>query len=225
MIKYFVFTVLLVFVYWSLASSSVFIARNIECYTQYGSCPSEWLSLLSPLHSVPLLKPLPTKRATSLLSQSFQIGSVSLCRRLPGTLVVSLKLRQPLGSLGPAVLGSQIALVDTTGVVYSQTDSSNLPLLVTPDLPKAATTVSPSEVTALSFLNLLAASSPGRLVGYLTGDTLQVIYPTGLEVLVSISKSSSKWHPYLQLVLDRSKIDQKIPHKIDLRFNRPVISY
>lgn len=219
--RYIFFALFILVSGWVIFLSPVFVVRRIECYTQFGTCPSSLLSPLQQYKNARMFSRFATSQLQSGFSQNSQVVQVSLYRRLPSTLVFNLRLRRPIGTVANSVLGAQ-SVVDDSGIIYSTATNSALPLLL---LDSPSSNLDSDQVTALKILNQIGETSPQRLVGELQGTKLVVNYPQGLSVLIDINQTMDAWYPALQLILQRSKIDGKLPHKIDMRFTNPVVTY
>ncbi len=198
--------------------------RQIVCYDQFGTCAAEISRPLSRYLGWPLLAALPTARVTKDLAAFPQIKSVSLYRRLPSVMVVVISLRNPVGAMGVQVLGAHVA-VDQDGVVFALPSQNTLPLLISPVVPGLSSRVSADQLRALSDLNLVNTLFDTPISGSLSGSDLTVYAPQGLQIILSVANTTSNWYTPLQLLLKRSKINAKMPHKIDLRFNDAVLTY
>jgi cell division septal protein FtsQ len=199
-------------------------ARKIECYTQFGTCPKNILDSVNWLSGYPLFKPLPVNQVKSRLSNFEEISGLNLYRRLPSTLIISISLRHPVGSVGTSVLGAR-SVVDENGLVFKSASVSTLPILLLSQPPSANTRLSAQQVQSLKIMSLLVPFSSQQVTGVLTDTTLSVMISLDMEILVDIDRPISEWYPSLQLILNRSKIMAKMPHKIDLRFSSSIISY
>jgi len=200
-------------------------AKKIECYTQFGLCEETILSQLAWLKGTRLLLPLPKTKAASVLSHIPQVGSLNLYRRLPDTIVASVMARFPLAGITTRVLGSQTALVDSSGFVFAHTSITQVPKLYLDSLPEMSQTVSPEILQSLNVLrmvNLLETYPPS---GVLSGQTLSIILNDHTEVLFTVSKDPGQKQASLQQILNRSKMSSKRPTIIDLRYSSPVLTY
>lgn len=207
------------------SSPKYLLARSVECYTQYGPCPAYLTDGLDSFKNYPLLRPLPAGDVRRILTAFPQVKSVSLFRRLPSTLVVSVDLRRPFGQ----VLGSQTAvygLVDEEGVIFSQTESRlDLPLLSLPEVIVPNSRLAANQGLALQALNAIWQLTSSLPTGQLSGSELQVSLPTGPQIIIGADAPVTSWYPPLHLILTRSKMGSKLPKKIDLRFTHPVLTY
>ena len=59
----------------------------------------------------------------------------------------------------------------------------------------------------------------------LADKTLRIYLTTGPEVILDIEKSHYNWYSSLTTILDRSQITGRYPSRIDLRFNRVIVTY
>lgn len=205
-------------------SAKVFSVQAIECYTQYGTCPQEYSQDLTWIQNYPLLKPLPSKKVSEQLKKFFEIKQVTLYRRLPKTLVLSVQVKKPIGIIGPQVLGSH-SVVDEEGVVISQTSKSNLPVLIDLKNYQPGERVTPNQIRSFGILSLLSQLSDERVFGEISSNQLNVKFGRDTEVLFDLAHLPSSWYPTLQVILSRSKISLKMPKVIDLRFGSPTITF
>lgn len=193
--------------YWLVSGSSFFTVQKIECFTQYGQCPRELADVTSSLKNRKLLRPIPKPS----LSSYPIMNKISFYRRLPSTLVVNIELKKPIGIIDKS-------LIDESGVVLGQTTSSLLPRLISDE-------ISEIQIRSLKLLNLISPLISGQLIGQLSSRTLSVKSVSSPEILIDMDKPSQTWYPALQLLLEKSKIDGKIPRIIDLRYKEPVLTY
>ncbi len=217
---------ILIFFTWFLWSKSnlVFYARNLECYTQYGSCPPRIIGSVKWLLNTPLLKSLPQKEVENDLRQFPEIKTIHLYRRLPRTLVLSLEIRKPAVLIGPRVLGAHVA-ADDEGVILYQSENPGLPLLLFSDLVKPGSVLNADQINAIKILDQMSGLPDNRLIGKIDNHILSVFFPQNVTVLLDLSQMTSNWYTTLQVILTRSKIQSKMPKVIDLRFNSPIVTF
>lgn len=216
---------LIIFSWWY--SRGVIKAQNIECYTQYGLCSDEIVTNLQWLQHTPLLFPLPHGRLSEQFSAYPQIKSSRLHRRLPKTIVVSLDLRKPMGTIGSQVLGSK-ALADSEGVIIGLGENPGLPQLISDQTQQpyqVGDHLGQPQTNALQILADVGEISGRQVLGRLDGNHLEIILSDNIQILINPDFLDQKWKSTLQLILDRSKIQAKTPKTIDLRFSSPVLKY
>ena len=82
------------FMNWLLA---FFLAKHIECFTQYGSCPDKYNIVLQELYGYPLYFKLPRNEYNAKFSIFPDVAQVNLYRRLPSTIIANIQLRKAIG--------------------------------------------------------------------------------------------------------------------------------
>ena len=206
--------------------SGFLIAQKVECYTQFGACPQYIQQMTPNLVGYPLYRPLPSAQIKSQLISFPEIEAVKLYRRLPHTLVVSITLRRPIGAVTSSVLGVQTSLVDEQGTLFSTAENTSLPLLVIEGDLSPGTRLSADYLQVLRLLEKAGTITSSRIIAtYSPPQTLTLHLPGSLQVILDTQNSPDNWPSSLQLILARSKIGDKIPRKIDLRYTNPVVSY
>lgn len=202
-----------------------FNARQIQCFTQFGRCPDYYSDNVSFLYKHPLYKPFPRVQLYEKFSSYPEIRSINFYRRLPSTIIVSIELRQPIGTITSSVLGAQ-AIVDDQGVVFNQTNHSLLPsLILSQSEINIGSKVDSRQLTAIKHLNYMSSLLGSKITGVLEGVYLTISLPPNTTIIIDINQQSSAWAAPLQSIFGRSKIDGKIPRKIDLRFSSPIVTY
>ncbi len=176
----------------------------VICTTQFGSCPPQYLS---------------TRRLTSLP----EIKSVSVTYRFPFVRQINVQLRTPLGAVGSPDQNS-VWIADDSGVLFAQTDNVSLPLLILTREFKLSDKLSQPEIQSLKILNSISSFSNSRLVGQLNNAVLSFNL-NSIQISASTDTLDSSWLASLQQLISRSRIDGKLPHKIDLRFSHPIVTY
>ncbi|KKU28416.1 MAG: hypothetical protein UX80_C0001G0042 [Candidatus Amesbacteria bacterium GW2011_GWA2_47_11b] len=170
----------------------------VICITQFGPCPPNYLTARK-------------------LTAYPEIKSVKNTYRFPFTRQINVQLRTPLGTVGTPDQ-TTVWVTDDAGVIFSQTTNLSLPLLVLSREFKLSDQLTTPEIQALKILGSAGHLSTSRLIGQLSGSDVTFTV-NATQVLMNAPSSS------LQELLTRSRIDGKLPHKIDLRFNRPIVTY
>ncbi len=208
---------------WLLLASNL-KASQIECYTQFGTCPEKYFQELGGFVQVSLLKPLPHDKVKKTLEKFPEVKSIALHRRLPRTLIVSVQSRKPLGTVGSQVLGAKY-IVDEDGVVIESVTKSNLPLLVATQSFKSGDKLSELETSALQVLAQVSQLNLGAIHGQTVNDQLSIYLANNTKIILDLKHLSKDWYPTLQVILARSKILAKMPSIIDLRFSSPTLTF
>ena len=129
-------------------------------------------------------------------------------------------IRQPLGAISQSEQSLQY-IVDQEGQVFNQASVSALPLLL---MAQAPHNLDRDDLSSLKILNRLSNLVSTRVVGQIQDGILIIQTPT-TQFLFNPSQNSDSWYTSLQQLIARSRIDGKVPHKIDLRFTHPIITY
>lgn len=225
--KLFVFVMLLLIIIAGLFVSihlGTFNIKKIDCFTQFGQCQSEYIDTAGFLKGYPLYQPLPRTILSQKYSSFIEIRSINFYRRLPSTLIISIELRKPIGIVSSSVLGAK-AIVDDQGLIFDQANNSALPLLISSQDIQLGSKITSDQLKAINILNIISAEIGNRIYGFLSGSELTAHLSSESVIIVDTHQSFSNWGTSLQLILNRSKINGKMPRKIDLRFNNPIITY
>lgn len=160
--------------------------------------------------------------ATQLENRFLPVGGVSIERKYPQTVVVTISERKPMAKV--ANPGGVFFLIDEEGVIFAQTDSGGLSLSeVILDLGEE---LSLGSIVSSDILELILLEEPKIL-------QIKYVGATGIElksdevplILFSRQKEVSEQIRSLQTVWQKYKIEGKALKKIDIRFDKPVVEY
>jgi hypothetical protein len=208
---------------WMFSGKWVF-AKNLECYTQFGVCDEKLVEDATWLKNTPLLFPLPQKKLQSSYQKYSQIKKINLYRRLPFTLVIRIDLRKPIGQIGAEILGAH-SVADSDGIIIGQQNNSLLPLLLLDKEFRFGEKLDDSQRLALSLLSEIGLMTDRKILGKMEDNHLIVYLSDVTQVIINPQSLSPDWKYTLHLILDRSKIQAKVPKNIDLRFSNPILKY
>lgn len=197
---------------------------KVECYTQFGTCRQEIASTLAWLKNYPILRPLPGKLIKIKLAVFSEIKNISIYRRLPGTVVITISLRTPIGVVGSAVLGAW-TVADDTGFLYQSSVTDAYPVLIMEQPPALRSYLKKDALTALEYLSRISGFTGQKISGTISNGSLVATVSNQTQAIIGLDIPSEKWYPSLQLILNRSKMKGKMPRTIDLRFDSSVITY
>jgi len=144
---------------------------------------------------------------------------VEFYRRIPHTVVASVKLRKPIGVIGSSVLG----VVDEDGMVFGEVKDSTLPKLLYDQPLQTGDRLPDDYVISLGILSRIAVVTGQKTEGKLAGKILTVTLASDTEIIIDITKPQENWAASLQAIFTRSKIDGKSIRKLDLRYLDPVV--
>ncbi len=232
--KYFIFgkkqiltgaiSVFLIISFFAIANHfNFFVIKKVECYTQFGNCPESYLIKLDTLIHQPIFAANTKKIISSLLSPVPEIDRFDIYRRIPSVLIVSVKLKSPIGIVSSNVLGSKTFMVDGSGHAYLTVENSSLPALLIQKTVQEGDSLATLEIQALKIISKISLMTNLKVYGQLQDDILNIKLGNVSEIIIDIKKTDD-WDSSLQLLLSRSKITGITPRKIDLRFNNPVVT-
>lgn len=197
---------------------------RVTCLTDYGACP-DYLQVRVPnLVGLKWVDPI----QTTALSQNFadvpEVKKITVEKKLPGSVTVNIVLRKPLGVVYSTLNRAQVA-TDDTGILFALRDTTNLPRLVVDSPLEIGGKLNTTEFTALTMLYQTSVVEQTELSAKIVDSALEIKNTTGQIIILSLIRQDTNWQYSLQAILTRSKIDGKVPQKIDLRFEDPVVVY
>lgn len=242
----FLFLVLLVF----LARSNLFQVRQVSCQEEFGSCSGEVVGQLKALEGRNIFFLGEKDLADRVLAVNHEIRSLRFSRRLPDTVLVQVERRKGVNALANyvaeeidfSILTATTAaklkipqnsqpgffLLDKEGAVFLLVDDSPLPSVFIPqesislvvgqmfDLPEAQAAAKIARLLLLPAHRPVVVSPQGQIFANLEEEILAIF---------SDKKDPSFQVATLQLILARARIEGKIPQRVDLRFDKPVVIY
>lgn len=212
---------LIVFVSGALASgvNSIFTIRNVEVSGE---------RIAVSLDQAKLPKNLlffPTEQVTGQILKDYPlVASVIVKKKYPSTLVITAVPRKPFVIVG---MGTEAYAVDEVGVVLMQYPSGmNLPIVrVATDPQQPGSVISDQKVTtAIAFLReTLPLVTVSEIVEY-EGSSLRAL-GEGVSILFTQESQAQVLARTLQTVITGFRIKGKLPKTIDLRFDKPVVTF
>lgn len=197
-----------------------FLAKisEIHCKTQFGDCPIEYTNRLSYLIGQKMWPKPDINLARESLASYPEVANVIFVASFFNELNILVEQRSPIGIVGNLA-------VDQAGIAFPISSDSALPVLQTAKTYTAGNKVSDEDLAALRVLGELSHLSLGAFSSKLQAAVLTITVNTGLEIIFDVHNVPNSWPDSLQLIFARSKIDAKVPQKIDLRFRDPVVTY
>lgn len=208
-------------------NSDVFKVRAITCFKAGLPCNQEETAVLAELKQTNIFFLATETVEKKLLAANPFIDRIIWQRQLPDRLLIELLVRQP--SFRATIDGSTWFVIDDQGVVLAQTDNQlDLPELVFSSVYRLEPGQQLSSPLAQNAF-LLARTLKLLFVNF---DMIRVEFPNRLwlktgptEVFFNPENNLKSQVASLQLILSRSRIEGKTPAKIDLRFDKPVVSF
>ena len=205
----------------------MFTVKKIDCRLNHYPCPLQLEPVLLGLmgRNIFSLSAGPVSR--QLMSFDPTLIEVRVSKTLPAKLMIDLTRRLPLAVIKIQPDGPEFYL-DKTGFVYLPPTLVNQPLaavLWPKELPLAEGESSLS-LNLAQLINTLAA----YYVAYtevirLSDETYSVKTALGPEAVIKVDIDFTSPVASLQFILTNIKIGEISPVKIDLRFDKPILTY
>lgn len=213
--------ILIVFSLFQLLRGDFFKINQIVCLDRDQPCQTDWWFKVNGLVLGKNIISLSPQKTEELIKEELPgIDQVEIKKKLPDKLIVYLTKRKPIAVVE---VNSDYYQVDYQGIILAKLDQpTDLPLIVCSDCQFE----SPVILSSLDFLyQLLISGIEARRLEITDSRELTVFLKTGPKVLISLDKNIKEQVDSLQLILERAKIEGKQIELIDLRFDKPVISY
>ncbi len=201
------------------------LIKNIEVTTDYDiKSNPQLLKILEGVKGQNLLSLDSDKLAQTIIKQDIKIKDAEVQKKIPGTLLIYIQKRQAL-----AVIPFQgdFFLVDKDGLILSQEkETPNLPV-VTLNLGlqnlKVGSSIDSKEKSIFHILDSLKGKE--KVVSLLVGEDLELQLEGGTLVFLPRNDESQAEINSLQILMTRFRIEGRLPLKIDLRFDKPVVTF
>ncbi len=210
-----------------LKQSGIFKIKQIDCRLNHYPCP---------LPLEPVLLSFLGKNIFSLsagpISRQFMsfdptLTEIKISKSLPGKLKIDLTRRLPLAVIKIQLPGPEFYL-DKTGFVYRPPTLVNQPLAEVL-WPKELPLVEGESSLSLNLAQLLNTLSAYYVsfteVARLPDETYVVKTTLGPEAVMKAEADFTSPVASLQFILTNIKIGEISPVKIDLRFDKPILTY
>ena len=152
------------------------------------------------------------------------VASVTLKKKYPGTLVITAIPRKPFAVSG---IGREMYLLDKEGVVLEHyPTNTGLPLIhieVPPTQP-GATISDPAIIAALAFLRESASLVPISDIIEYESSALRA-QSESMSIVFAQQSDIPIFARTLQMMMSGFRIKGKLPATIDLRFDKPVVTF
>lgn len=222
----FLLIILFIGIFVFFVTSGLFAIKNISCKTQYGPCVGNNEETLKEFYGKNLFL-LNSNKVRRKEESIFSNRRVFVQKVFPNTLSVVIEKRKPLAGVSVGIDKKGVFLVDSDGKVIGFSNISELPTVVIDQTnwkTAVGQEVADDTLKALQILNLLYKSQ-SMSSAHIEGNTLVVDLTSGSRVYLPQDRDPQVLVGALQLILVRSKIDDKIPKTIDLRYSNPVLRY
>jgi len=202
---------------------------RIECRQNENPCsPELWTEITSLTFGKNIIF-FPTEAVKKeIFREKPTLKAVKIKKKLPNKLIFELKEREGIVALG--LEGEQgFYIVDSEGVLLAKTKNSSLPLILLsqPIGLDIGQKIEEEEILrAINFLtNLRLNLFEPKQARIISPFSLEVLLKGDVTLLFSLKKEAQIQLDSLQFIFSRSKIEGKTIRKIDLRFDKPVLTY
>lgn len=161
------------------------------------------------------------KLSQEIKNQEIKIGQVTIKKEFPGKLILEIKERQPLVVMPKDNL---YFFVDKEGIIFSlEKDPRDLPFLeISLQNPKIGSSI---EIKRIKIPQILESLKQEKILKIIVkNDRIELETNKGSLIILPMAASDKKIRA-LQMILNRFRIEGKRLRKIDLRFEKPVISF
>jgi len=229
-----------------LSQSQFFSIKQINCQLDNFPCPLKLEPILINSRNKNIFTFSKASIENQLNSSDLNFADIQVKKKLPQTLIITINSRLPLAQLAPvknmeftaltstasASLSGQIINqfynLDSSGTVYAQSDQQayDLALVLIPENQPISLGKSDISQLIVEIINSLQEHFVSfESVAWLNQDVLIVKTIPLSYAILNIHKSFSSQVASLQYILAGSKIEKELPTKIDLRFDKPVLTY
>lgn len=159
-----------------------------------------------------------------VLADNPWLSDVRFEKRFPGTLRIIPTKRTPIAILES---GGRVVLVSRDGMILSDGDSgARLPRMIIATGPfRVGETISDERVgLALSLIDQLAKNFEFTKITYENGGYLRASSGT-LDIIIAQDRPSNETIATLQTLLAGFRIKGTLPAVVDLRFDKPIVTY
>lgn len=209
----------------SLGGLDFLAISDISCSTQYGPCGQEDYDLLNVFLGRNFLF-LSTREISAQVLTNFKNQEVAIHKVFPGKIEVQLEKRKGVALIVEDVSSSRGFLVSSDGYVLSFVEKSPLPVLEYDHFRDlfVGERLDQEFQNGISLLYLTGKIIPPKF-SRLWQNYLSMVLETGTEVYYPLDRDPQVVVGALQLITSRSKMNEKDPSVIDLRYRNPVLRY
>jgi len=211
-------------VFW--LQSSFWQIKKISCLLNNTDCPDKLLADLMRLSLGKNSFFLSAKKVTLQIKEDYpQLEEVKIKKNLPSGINFFLTTRQPQ----VAINGDKFHLVDEFGVVIEKKDTPGDYPLVFFDPPanlKIGDQFSQPEIlkTISVIIGLKLRLIEPKFAKIISDTQIEIQLKDDIQTIFSLKKEVIVQLDSLQLILSRAKIEGRTLGRVDLRFDKPIVS-
>ncbi len=212
-----------------LVLKSDFLKVNqVVCFENQNACQSDlWFQINGLVLGKNLVLLSPQKVKEEIKGKLTEIDEIKIEKHLPNKLVIHLTKRRPLAIIET---DNHYYQVDYQGFVLAEFQQpTDLPLITSSQSAIMVDNHQFKSTGVISSLNclyqLLMKNIEVRRLEINLFEDLTLFLKKGPQVLISSKKGIGQQVDSLQLILERAKIEGKQIKVIDLRFDKPVVTF
>lgn len=208
--------------------------KRIDCRLNGQECPPEIKGeLMKFFQGESILSLSPSEAAEKIKNSPLRISEAVVKKRFPYGLglVFELEERKPKAAvINEGNSEGGFYLVDQDGFLLEKTaEVPSLPLVFTTQLPERQIgekfEVDELEKAIFILVDLQLRLLKPKLARVASPREIEVWFEGNAQAIISPQKNLNEQLDSLQLIFSRTKIEGEKPKRIDLRFDKPVISY
>ena len=225
---------------------TIFSLKKITCELDQYPCPLNFEPALVNFYQRNIFTLKKQQVVSTLMAFDIDLAEVKVVKKFPNQLLITLKKRQPIAQLVPflnldfigldstasatisGVMTNQFFQLDKSGEIFvaGHQPASLFPLVAVPETFNFELKVSP----ASQQISQLIQSLQEHYVNFNSlawlNQSLAVVKTTlGSYAIINPSQSINSQIASLQFILSGFKIGESLPKKIDLRFDKPVLTF
>lgn len=209
-------------------NSPLFRIKKIECYKLDFPCSLKENEFFTPLIGKSIFFTSIGHRGKEIKKANFKIKKIKIKKILPDKIRIEIIPRVAIANL--TADKKDFFIVDEEGFIFEKQRQplANLPLVLFDEKFTLSTGVffKGKVENILELILTLKRKLINSSFIELTGiDGITLVLDSKTIATISARKNYSEQLDSLQLILSRSKIEGKLPKKIDLRFEKPVVVY
>ncbi|TSC54302.1 MAG: cell division protein FtsQ [Microgenomates group bacterium LiPW_16] len=208
-----------------------FLVKNIVVTTDYDPAENkELVKILENYRGQNIFLVNEKELVERLKSKDIKIKEVKVLREFPGKILVNIEKRQALAAISS---GNNFFLVDKEGLVFGEEQQvSGIPVLSFGEANEQiglqnigiGSRIDERNKNVLVILDSLKGKEEVQSVTVMEGEIQMRLRGETLVLFSATSEVNTKINA-LQMILTRFRIEGRKPSKIDLKFEKPVVTF
>lgn len=230
----------------TISRLSAFSLKKITCQLDQYPCPLNFEPTLVNFYQRNIFTLKKQQVVSTLTAFDADLAEVKVVKKLPNQLLITLKKRQPIAQLVPFLnlefigldstasatisgeMTNQFFQLDLSGEIFmsGHEPTSFFPLVAVPENFNFELKISPATQQITQVIQSLQEHYVSfNLLVWLNQSLAVVKTSLGSYAIINPSQSINPQIASLQFILSGFKIGESLPKKIDLRFDKPVLTF